>query len=1119
MNNYATLLHLATQRNDIEWIRELLVRGACVNIMDSRGKTPLHYAIDLDQYDVIKLLLKTNADINMMGKDQFSSPLHYSVKNNRPVAVKLLLEAGARIDIEDKISSRLTQFSFTSRGTDYLQSLLNAELANPRRHRLLHPATHLAAILGFYDLYWLMFNEYNISINLRDETFSTVLHYVVKRGDVEEVKRLIINGADVNLLDNRSWNVLQYAIQFGFTSLVLYLVENGAVENKQCLPEHEPLCMAAFCRHTEILRILISIYDSINPHLLWNMVLRSSIVNGDMNNMICALDMGARLDSSSTQLELSMMKPGLPTWHLALQKLTIEELNILFRKSHVNINVTDGNGWTPLHFCARYNRSDLLSFLVDQCHADLNALTNANEDALMLALLHGHIDLAEKLLRKGLKADFNRVYHDDKTLLEYAIAQKAASFVKLFLKMGANPDFSADNDMFPLRLAIQTGSVEIIECLINSGVDTNRTFKVVERDKGPYKQINDALRVRHYEWKILSYVAFMCRSNIMRYLIEEYKLLDVSWKTDISIIDAFAKGVPMSSFGDTVDTIETYDVLLRNGYDLHIQEELTGKYPIHIICDMITSCAINTELSIILILKLIDFKANINAKDSFHRTPLHILASHTNNHRHLYRILVKFGAQKYLVDSDGHLATDIASVHAANEQISLCSIDKVRSKSKFYFLSAKLRLQRRDLVDLLNNNVQIRKLLPYSTKNLQQIELSDDEDISKQLKRINDKYLLSEYLFDWILKRAVQFKTTSEESEIRNTIQKLLNDLLTAMTHIDERFCDSRLIPSGSGFEGFKMDKPDEFDFLYEFGTNDFIAESTTHFVPTNDPCYVKIAVDDIEIQSKWKDFIDNKENLLNASKLRLYIVLLMQQASFTNAFRSKWWQHDCLQFNLVPYHKNALNCGTLINQSKVGALLQVEWNGKKYQKLSISIDIAPAIPVSHQWPSGANKHSLPVIDLDDITQWGYHLVTKADYNLCDMFAWRISFSLCEYQMFSRLNLCQSACFTILKLLRMPFEDVLTSWMWKSVFFQHLQKTMKNDWDMQRLSEHVSACLSYMWPNELTVEPNPVHSFFIQHQIIDPTDATRSYNVKNIFLGLNYVKFIQKQLLRILKSS
>ncbi len=428
-------------------------------------------------------------------------------------------------------------------------------------------------------------------------------------------------------------------------------------------------------------------------------------------------------------------------------------------------------------------------------------------------------------------------------------------------------------------------------------------------------------------------------------------------------------------------------------------------------------------------------------------------------------------------------------------------------------------MKKSDLIVLLNDNIKIRKLLPYSTKKLKQIDLISDIDITKQLETINDKHELSRYLRDWVIQKTVQFKDNSEDLEIRNTIQNLLNDLLIAMAHIDDRFSGSQLIPTGSSFEGSKMNKPDEFDFLYEFGKSDFIAEKTIHFVQTDNPCYIKIVVDDTNIQLKWKEFIDDNKKLLNASKIRLYIILLMQQASFTNKFRFIWWQHQYLRFNLVPYHENCLDCATFINQSKVGAILHVEWHGKKYEKLHISIDIAPAIHVLNQWPPNANKHSLPVIGIDDLTQWGYHVVPKADYNLCDVFSWRISFSSCEYQICFRLNFCQTACFALLKLLRMPFDDTLTSWMWKSIFFRELQITVKDDWEFELLTERVSSCLSCMWPNESTVQPQSVQSFFIQNQFIEPTDSTRGYNVENIFLGLGHLKLIQKQFLRINKSA
>jgi hypothetical protein len=157
----------------------------------------------------------------------------------------------------------------------------------------------------------------------------------------------------------------------------------------------------------------------------------------------------------------------------------------------------------------------------------------------------------------------------------------------------------------------------------------------------------------------------------MKYLIEDNRLINLSWQTDITIINAFAKGISMRLYENLTDILETFSVLLKGGYNVHIQDELTGKCSIHIICEIITTCIKNTELAASLIRRLIDFKANINAKDSFHRTALHIIASNKENHRHLYQLLIKSGASKYSMDSDGHTPEDIAMIHGESRRIPL----------------------------------------------------------------------------------------------------------------------------------------------------------------------------------------------------------------------------------------------------------------------------------------------------------------------------------------------------------------------------------------------------------------------------------------------------------------
>ncbi|CAF0836505.1 unnamed protein product [Didymodactylos carnosus] len=670
MTSFQTPLHAAVKNCNIDWTRKLLICGACVNVVDHYGKNVLHYAIELyDQLDIIRLILKTNIDINARDKVQLRTPLHYAVENNQLIIVQLLLKAGASVDIVDNKYGAPIQLAARNGYIDLFKLLLDADSQNTVRSAQFYPATHLAAMNGFYELYWIMFNKYNISVNLRDQAYSTVLHYVAKRGDLEEVKRLVLGGANVNLLDNRSWNALQYAVRFDFTSVAVYLIENGTVENRRCCQHELPLYLGALHLHTETLKALISVYRLTDVQLLWDIVLRSSIIHKDREKIIYALEMGARLDSFSTQIETLLTSPGLTAMHLAVEKSSIDIIILLLQQPQANVNMLDQTGRTLLHHCAIYNREDILNLLVDHYHADINALTNKNENAFFLALSSRNFDFAKSLLNRGSKIDFNQIYGANKTLLEHAIVLKAIYFVQLFLKMDANPNLSYNIDNSPMRLAIDAGSVEIIHSLIDNGADINEVFKFHEPDKGPRWQSNDPFRVRYHEWRIFSFVAFKCKSKIMKYLIEEHTTVNPSWQTDITIIDALAKGILLNQFENLVAILETLVVLLKAGYKINIQEKLTGKTLVHILYENIITCMKTKASAIDLILTLSDFNANFNTRDSFHRTALHIIAS--TNHHHLYQILLQLGAVKSSIDIDGHTSEDIAMLHAGIRGVSI----------------------------------------------------------------------------------------------------------------------------------------------------------------------------------------------------------------------------------------------------------------------------------------------------------------------------------------------------------------------------------------------------------------------------------------------------------------
>ena len=84
----------AVAEYDVAWIKDLLEKGANVNINNEFGMTPLHLAVWLRNADVSEILISYGADVNARDMGGFT-PLHYAVHQHDAELVRLLLNSGA----------------------------------------------------------------------------------------------------------------------------------------------------------------------------------------------------------------------------------------------------------------------------------------------------------------------------------------------------------------------------------------------------------------------------------------------------------------------------------------------------------------------------------------------------------------------------------------------------------------------------------------------------------------------------------------------------------------------------------------------------------------------------------------------------------------------------------------------------------------------------------------------------------------------------------------------------------------------------------------------------------------------------------------------------------------
>ncbi|XP_065846586.1 caskin-2-like isoform X2 [Oscarella lobularis] len=143
-----------------------------------------------------------------------------------------------------------------------------------------------------------------------------------------------------------------------------------------------------------------------------------------------------------------------------------------------DVAAQDKNGMSPLHLAAWAGRVDQSRLLL-RSGADPNALSTNNETALLLAAQYGKTDVASVLLQH--KADVGVVGGAGMTALDKACQFGHLEMVELLIQAGALRAFrplSAEERRdpkrhTPLHLAAKHGHLDIMKVLVSSGMNVN----------------------------------------------------------------------------------------------------------------------------------------------------------------------------------------------------------------------------------------------------------------------------------------------------------------------------------------------------------------------------------------------------------------------------------------------------------------------------------------------------------------------------------------------------------------------------------------------------------------------------------------------------------------------
>lgn len=228
-----TSLHLACSQQRLTHMNELIALGADIHArMPGDGLTPLHIVARNGFMRGAQCLLTHGANLEMVSTSEGKTALHFAAENGQIPVIGTLIDAGADVEAEDREGA-----------TAVLLALRNGQ-SNAMKYLLRHGAN---APLETHS---------NAALQLFDRKKTTALHIAAFYGQLEEVKDLTWNGADVDATDDDGATPVWIAALLGRLDVVDYLGQQGANLNTVAKHGGSASLGAAEFGHLEVLEYL-----------------------------------------------------------------------------------------------------------------------------------------------------------------------------------------------------------------------------------------------------------------------------------------------------------------------------------------------------------------------------------------------------------------------------------------------------------------------------------------------------------------------------------------------------------------------------------------------------------------------------------------------------------------------------------------------------------------------------------------------------------------------------------------------------------------------------------------------------------------------------------------------
>ncbi|ORX57695.1 ankyrin [Piromyces finnis] len=600
----------------------LLNAGANINAKDAAGKSALMYILSTKRVSLklLKLLIKHGAQINDVDNLNIS-PLIYACKGNNKHILKFLLESGADTSIVSKDGKQLISFATMNNCIFLARYLIESNIIkdiNCVDKNFETPLMFAVQKKNIDMIRYLLNNGADVNfMNKKDETaLSKILSCCrISKKMMECLKVLIDHGADVNrvysISNNNNNNGISYlketplifSVNRKNLNLIKFFINNGANIDGKDDRGATPLYYAIFnSNKVEIVKYLVEkganineiINDSNETVIFW------ALRHDRYNAVKLLINHGVNINHKNSKNEIPL--------NMVLHKKNCIIPISDFISDDTNFEERDSSGNSLFHYSILKNNREVFNFIMDNIdNVNINLLDKQENTPLMLAVSTNNIEFVIRILERKPKLEIRNIHLE--TALFISVKKGNYRIAKLLIENGAKIN-NSNIEINKKLLSYAIRFSRLIQLLLKNGFEIN---DYIINSENNYDN-NNLLSIATISQKMMN-IRFLLANNANPYINNNKHLLPFQ-----EIVTGYCK----NKFEISKKIIECYE-----SYGVNINE--MNEYGENLLYCIITTSYDNTFFIERMAKYLIEEKnANVNSKNRDNVSFLMSIVSNSN---------------------------------------------------------------------------------------------------------------------------------------------------------------------------------------------------------------------------------------------------------------------------------------------------------------------------------------------------------------------------------------------------------------------------------------------------------------------------------------------------------